>query len=220
MRISHSVNFKPCLASQEVSPQNFNLPNSLTIFRILLIPVYIIVFTSSSWSSSILPAAIFSIAALTDFFDGYFARRNNQITNLGRLLDPVADKLLVLAGLILLVQLDRVEAWLAIAIMAREIAISGLRSIAAAEGMIIAADTLGKYKAFLQIVGIICLTLPSSSSLPYGDIYAIGTFILYIALGLGIYSGIQYGIRALETLSPTYSQKHNHSSYLEERLPH
>ncbi len=211
MRISHTVNFKPSLASQEVPPQNFNLPNSLTIFRILLIPVYLIVFTSSSWNSSLLPAVIFSIAALTDLLDGYFARRNDQITNLGRLLDPIADKLLVLAGLILLVQFDRVEAWLAIAIMAREIAVSGLRSIAAAEGMIISADTLGKYKAFLQVVGIICLTLPSSYFLAYLDIHSVGTFILYFALVLGIYSGIQYALRALEALSPTYSRKHQHS---------
>lgn len=211
MRISHTVNFKHSLVSQEVPPQNFNLPNSLTIFRILLIPVYLIVFTSSSWNSSLLPAVIFSIAALTDLLDGYLARRNDQVTNLGRLLDPIADKLLVLAGLILLVQFDRVEAWLAIAIMAREIAVSGLRSIAAAEGMIISADTLGKYKAFLQVVGIICLTLPSSYFLAYLDIHSVGTFILYFALVLGIYSGIQYGLRALEALSPTYSRKHQHS---------
>ena len=212
MRISHTVNYKTPLASQESHPQNFNLPNSLTIFRILLIPVFLIVFTSSSWNSTLLPAVIFSIAALTDLLDGYLARRNNQITNLGRLLDPIADKLLVLTGLILLVQFNRVESWLAITIMAREIAVSGLRSIAAAEGMIISADTLGKYKAFLQVIGIICLTLPASFVIPYLDIYSIGTTILYMALVLGLFSGIQYGIRALEALSPNYSQKRQTSS--------
>jgi CDP-diacylglycerol--glycerol-3-phosphate 3-phosphatidyltransferase len=178
----------------------------------LLIPVFLIVFTSSSWNSTLLPAVIFSIAALTDLLDGYLARRNDQITNLGRLLDPIADKLLVLAGLILLVQFNRVEAWLAIAIMAREIAVGGLRSIAAAEGMIISADTLGKYKAFLQVIGIICLTLPASFVLPHLDMYSIGTTILYMSLVLGIFSGIQYGLRALEALSPNYSQKRPTSS--------
>lgn len=206
MRISHTVNFKSPFTSHEIPHQNLNLPNSLTLFRIVLIPVFLIVFTSNSWKNSFLPAVIFSIAALTDLLDGYLARRNGQITNLGSLLDPIADKLLVLTGLILLVQFNRVEAWLAIAIMAREIAVSGLRSIAAAEGMIISADTLGKYKAFLQVVGIICLTLPSSS-LPYVDIYSIGTSILYIALVLGVYSGIQYGLRAFQALSPSNSPK-------------
>ena len=211
MRISHTVQYKTPLASPESHSQNFNLPNSLTIFRILLIPVFLFVFTSPAWSATFLPAIIFSIAALTDLLDGYLARRNDQITNLGRLLDPIADKLLVLTGLILLVQVNRVAAWLAIAIMAREIIVSGLRSIAAAEGMIISADTLGKYKAFFQVIGIICLTLPTSFVLPFSNFDSIGTMILYFALVLGIFSGLQYGLRALEALSPNYSLKNKTS---------
>jgi len=201
-------NYNSIVSTKSFHHSNFNLPNSLTVFRILLIPVFMYVFLSPSWHSSFLPVLVFSLAALTDFLDGYLARRHNQVTDLGRLLDPIADKLLIISGLILLVQFQRIEAWLAVAIIAREVAVSGLRAIAAAEGLIISSDTMGKYKACLQIFGIICLALPHNPIYLQYDFYELGTMTLYAALALGIFSGFQYCMRAFQTISPRFSQNH------------
>jgi len=114
---------------------NINLPNLLTLSRLLLIPVFVVVFLSPTPERSLIAAAVFLVAALTDFLDGYLARRSDQVTQLGRLLDPVADKLLVLSGLILLVQAERVAAWVAIVIIARELAVTGIRALAAKDGV-------------------------------------------------------------------------------------
>ncbi len=209
MRNVEVLNCKSTDTSQGFCHSNLNLPNSLTVFRILLIPVFMFVFLSPFGRLSLLPVLVFSLAALTDLLDGYLARRNDQVTDLGRLLDPIADKLLVLSGLILLVEFQRLEAWLAIAIIAREVAVSGLRSIAAAEGMIISADSLGKVKAFLQVMGIICLTLPhSSTNFPF-DVYEIGRIILYVALAFGIVSGLQYCVQAFQSISSGPPLKHS-----------
>lgn len=208
MRRPQVLNKQPSQSSQGNSCSNFNLPNSLTLFRIVLIPVFMLAFLSPSWRLSFLPVALFAIAALTDLLDGYLARRNNQVTDLGRLLDPIADKLLVLSGLILLVQFQRIEAWLAVAIIAREVAVSGLRSIAAAEGLIISADTMGKIKAFLQVVGIVCLTLPFSDGYFLIPVYELGRIFLYVALAFGIVSGVQYCVRAFQSLAPGFALKH------------
>ncbi|MEK7294543.1 MAG: CDP-diacylglycerol--glycerol-3-phosphate 3-phosphatidyltransferase, partial [Nitrospirota bacterium] len=125
---------------------NLNLPNFLTVVRILLIPVFVILFSDPTPDRSLAAAVVFVVAAVTDLLDGYLARRHSQITRLGRLLDPVADKLLVLSGLILLVQFDRVAAIVAILIIAREVAVTGVRAISAAQGIVIEAETTGKYK--------------------------------------------------------------------------
>jgi CDP-diacylglycerol---glycerol-3-phosphate 3-phosphatidyltransferase len=207
MRNVELSRLKSTSTCQGLDHSNLNLPNSLTVFRILLIPVFMFVFISPSWNLSYVPALLFALAALTDLLDGYLARRNNQVTDLGRLLDPIADKLLVLSGLILLVQFQRIEAWLAIAIIAREVAVSGLRSIAAAEGMIISADSLGKAKAFLQVIGILCLTLPSSPAIIPFDTYEIGGMVLYMALAFGVISGLQYCVQAFQSLSSGASLK-------------
>lgn len=207
MRNTEVLNLKSVVVSQRFFYENLNLPNSLTVFRILLIPVFIFLFLSPRWNLTFLPVLLFALAAVTDLLDGYLARRNNQVTDLGRLLDPIADKLLVLSGLILLVQFQRIGAWLAIAIIAREVAVSGLRSIAAAEGMIISADSLGKVKAFLQVMGIICLTLPIANTNLGFDVYELGRIILYMALVFGIISGIQYCIQAFQSISSGFPLK-------------
>ena len=171
---------------------NLNLPNLLTFFRICLIPIYIALFSAHSSTRSLVAATVFGIAALTDLLDGYLARRRSQVTTLGKMLDPVADKLLVTAGLILLVQYQRIDSWLAFAIIAREIGVTGLRSIAASEGLIIIADHLGKSKTFFQVVGILLLTLPMTTNLFSLDLHTLGTVLLYLALILGVLSGIRY----------------------------
>lgn len=184
-----SETFAAECAAQE---QNVNLPNVLTIARILLIPVFILVFISPTPERSLAAAAVFLIAAVTDFLDGYLARRRSQVTRLGRLLDPIADKLLVLSGLILLVQFGRVAAWVAIVIIARELAVTGVRALAASEGVILSAETTGKYKMIAQVVAILLLILDESLA-PMGlNPHLAGTAVLYLALVLGLVSGWKY----------------------------
>ena len=174
--------------------QSLNLPNILTFSRILLVPVYIAIFYDPTPSRAIAAAGVFGIAALTDLLDGYLARKRSQITTIGRLLDPIADKLLVLAGLVLLVQYHRIEAWIAIAMVSREIGVTGIRAIAAAEGVIVPAGTLGKYKVVLQIIAIIILTLQGAVVLPFVSLSVLGILALYLALAFSIISGIQYTV--------------------------
>lgn len=172
--------------------QNVNLPNVLTVARILLIPVFILVFATPTPERSLAAAAVFLIAAITDCLDGYLARRRSQVTRLGRLLDPIADKLLVLSGLVLLVQFGRVAAWVAIMIIARELAVTGVRALAASEGIILSAESAGKYKMIAQVLAILLLLLEDSLA-PLGvNTHLPGTAVLYLALVLGLVSGWQY----------------------------
>lgn len=182
------------VSTQAKIEQSLNLPNILTFSRILLVPVYIAIFYDPTPSRAIAAAGVFGIAALTDLLDGYLARKRSQITTIGRLLDPIADKLLVLAGLVLLVQYHRIEAWIAIAMVSREIGVTGIRAIAAAEGVIVPAGTLGKYKVVLQIIAIIILTLQGAVVLPFVSLSALGILALYLALAFSIISGIQYTV--------------------------
>jgi CDP-diacylglycerol--glycerol-3-phosphate 3-phosphatidyltransferase len=137
-------------------------------------------------------AVIFTVAAVTDLLDGYIARRTGQVTKLGKLLDPIADKLLVLSALILLVNIDRVTALVALLIIARELAVTGIRAIAAGERLIIAAETTGKYKMALQVVAIVFLILEGTDVSEVGNLHLAGTATLYLSLVLGYISGGQY----------------------------
>jgi len=121
-----------------------NLPNKITLFRIFMVPLLIVFLISPSKLSCILAAMVFALAAATDWLDGHLARVTNQVTILGKLLDPIADKLLVLSALVPLVELDRVAAWIVVVILGREFAVSGLRMIASSQGIHIAAGQLGK----------------------------------------------------------------------------
>ncbi len=168
------------------------LPNLLTIGRILLIPVFVVLFADPTPMRSWVAACIFVVAAVTDLLDGYLARRRGQVTSLGKLLDPIADKLLVLSGLILLVQFDRVPAVIAILIIAREVAVTGARAVAASQGIVLAAETLGKYKMVLQVIAIVMLILPDDFlPIPVG-LHQVGTVVLYVSLALALVSGGNY----------------------------
>ncbi|OQW62579.1 MAG: CDP-diacylglycerol--glycerol-3-phosphate 3-phosphatidyltransferase [Nitrospira sp. ST-bin5] len=169
-----------------------NLPNLLTLTRILLIPVFVVLFVTPDPDRSLLAAIVFVVAAVTDMLDGYLARRSGQVTKLGKLLDPIADKLLVLSALILLVNVDRVSALVAILIIARELGVTGIRAIAASEGFIIAAETTGKYKMALQVVAIVMLILEGTSLAALGNLHLAGIVTLYLSLVLGYISGGQY----------------------------
>jgi CDP-diacylglycerol--glycerol-3-phosphate 3-phosphatidyltransferase len=171
---------------------NINLPNVLTVARILLIPVFVVLFVTPTPDRSLAAAVVFTVAALTDLLDGYLARRRGQVTKLGRLLDPIADKLLVLSALIVLVQVDRVSALIAILIIAREVAVTGIRAIAATEGIIISAETTGKYKMALQVIAIVLLISEGTVLSDYGNVHLAGIVTLYLSLALGYLSGGQY----------------------------
>ena len=177
---------------KQVGQESINVPNLLTLTRILLIPVFVVLFATPDPDRSITAAIVFVIAAVTDQLDGYLARRSGQVTKLGKLLDPIADKLLVLSALILLVNVDRVSALVAILIIAREVAVTGVRAIAAGEGMIIVAETTGKYKMALQVIAIVLLILEGTALSALGNLHLAGIVTLYLSLVLGYVSGAQY----------------------------
>jgi len=177
---------------KQVGQESINVPNLLTLTRILLIPVFVMLFATPDPHRSIIAAIVFTLAAVTDLLDGYLARRSGQVTKLGKLLDPIADKLLVLSALILLVNVDRVSALVAILIIAREVAVTGIRAIAATEGMIIAAETSGKYKMALQVIAIVLLILEGTALSALGNLHLAGIVTLYLSLILGYASGAQY----------------------------
>jgi CDP-diacylglycerol--glycerol-3-phosphate 3-phosphatidyltransferase len=177
---------------KEIGQDSLNLPNFLTLVRICLIPVFVVVFLAPTPDRSLVAAVIFTVAAVTDLLDGYIARRTGQVTKLGKLLDPIADKLLVLSALILLVNIDRVTALVALLIIARELAVTGIRAIAAGERLIIAAETTGKYKMALQVVAIVLLILEGTDVSAVGNLHLAGTATLYLSLVLGYISGGQY----------------------------
>jgi CDP-diacylglycerol--glycerol-3-phosphate 3-phosphatidyltransferase len=134
-----------------------NLPNTLTVIRILLVPALVVILMTRVQHHAIIGSIVFWVACLTDFYDGYFARRLRQVTVLGKLLDPLADKLLVSGALLSLIELGLTPAWMAFIILARELAVTGLRGLASEEGLTIAADWMGKWKLGAQIAAISCL---------------------------------------------------------------
>ena len=167
-----------------------NIPNLLTVLRIFSIPVIVFFLTSPAPLASFLAALVFGIASLTDLLDGYLARQQKAETAIGKLLDPMADKLLILSGMIMLIPLDRIPAWMVVLIIGREVAITGLRGIASAEGVVIAASRLGKAKMILQSLSLGGLMLHYE----YLGInfHILGTILLWIALIITLWSGIDY----------------------------
>lgn len=175
-----------------------NLANKLTISRIILIPIFMIVLLNRIQFGEYIAAVIFIIAASTDGLDGYIARKRKEITNLGKLMDPLADKLLIAAALVTLVEMTEISAWVAVVIIGREFFVTGLRSVAAAEGVIIAASKLGKIKTVTQIVAISAILL---NDFPLSLLnITFGKYAIYIAVFFTIWSGIDYYIKARRSL--------------------
>jgi CDP-diacylglycerol--glycerol-3-phosphate 3-phosphatidyltransferase len=168
----------------------WNLPNLLSIFRILIVPVLVVFLFSSSPITSFLAALIFGIASLTDLLDGYIARYQKSETAIGKLLDPLADKLLINSALIMLIPLGRIPAWMVVLIVGREIAVTGLRGIASIEGLVIAASIWGKAKTVFQSIALACLLLHYE----YLGInfHMFGMILMWIALGITVWSGFDY----------------------------
>ncbi|MGI6452026.1 MAG: CDP-diacylglycerol--glycerol-3-phosphate 3-phosphatidyltransferase [Syntrophomonadaceae bacterium] len=167
-----------------------NVPNSLTILRIILTPIFVVILLVKIPYGDYLAAMVFVVAALTDSLDGYLARKWKQITKLGIILDPLADKLMITAALISLVELGRIPGWVVIIILGREFAVSGLRAIKAEEGLVIPASHLGKIKTVTQIVAVVLIILQSSYQ-PFINL-PLGSWALYVAMVITVWSGIEY----------------------------
>jgi CDP-diacylglycerol--glycerol-3-phosphate 3-phosphatidyltransferase len=167
-----------------------NLPNGLTLMRIFLVPLLVAVLLTKY--NVLIAAAIFLAASLTDLLDGYFARKREQVTTLGILLDPVADKLLISSAFISLVQLQVVPAWMVVIIIGREFAVSGLRSIASVQGFTIDASELGKIKMATQVAAITLLILGMPGSSGYPIFHSLGRIALYFVVLFALLSAIGY----------------------------
>ena len=178
---------------ERVSDEIWNLPNALTLFRIFLVPFLVVVLLTKFTGREYVGLGIFLLAAGTDFLDGYLARRQGKITRLGTLLDPIADKLLTSAAFISLVEMDpnHVPAWIVVIIIGREFAVSGLRSIAAQQNVVIPASPLGKGKLISQVIAISLLIL----GYELGELRLTGTIALWAVMLFALASGIDYFIK-------------------------
>lgn len=177
-----------------------NVPNLLTMGRVAIIPVVLWLLDRGTPKDCVLAALVYSAAAITDLLDGYLARRMNVVSVLGKFLDPLADKLLVMASLIWMVPMGRIPEWAVVLLIGREISITALRSIASSEGVVIAAGGGGKSKTALQMVGILCLMIGYHYELSFlgifdlgiVDLIRVGQALVYISLVFSIISAFQY----------------------------
>ena len=179
----------------------FNVPNTLSLVRVFLAPLVLLFLSlrietpmpflpDVSWGEAI-AAIVFIIASITDFFDGYIARRDKLVTTLGKFIDPLADKVLVISAMLALIELNRVPAWIVMVIITREFVVTGLRLVAAAEGVVIAASKGGKLKTVCQIIALIMLIL----NIPYGML------IMWVAMILTVWSGMDYLIKGSKIIT-------------------
>ncbi len=188
------------MTSSDAPGTIWNIPNILTLLRIAAIPVIVVLLLSPSRDAGFWAAAVFSAASFTDWLDGYLARRMGIVTVFGKFLDPIADKLIVMAALIMIIPYDRVPAWMVLVILGREIVITGLRGIASSEGIVISASDLGKFKTIFQIVAIIGLLLhydypwffSVNHPLLLVNMHNVGMFYLWIAFVITVWSGADY----------------------------
>ncbi|MEE8575608.1 MAG: CDP-diacylglycerol--glycerol-3-phosphate 3-phosphatidyltransferase [Thermodesulfobacteriota bacterium] len=173
------------------SKANFwNLPNKLSLIRIAVSPVLILMLLSPGKGLSVAAAIVFIITCLTDWLDGYLARKMDIVTSFGKFLDPLADKLLLMTTLIMMIPLGRIPAWMVALIIGREMAVTGLRAVASAEGVVIAASFYGKVKMVSQVVAIVPLLLHYTF---YGiNFHSLGMVLIWIALILTVWSGVDY----------------------------
>jgi CDP-diacylglycerol--glycerol-3-phosphate 3-phosphatidyltransferase len=176
-------------------------PNLVTLFRIATAPflVWLLMYTgpTASWAA----AGVFFVATISDYFDGYLARSYNSVSTLGKFLDPMADKLVVMTALIMLTGMARmphVPAWMVVVLVSRETLVTGLRAVAAAEGLIVGAEELGKYKMSLQAIAIHGLLIHYTYQ--HVDFFAAGMFVLWLSMAVSAWSGIDYYVRVLRVL--------------------
>jgi CDP-diacylglycerol--glycerol-3-phosphate 3-phosphatidyltransferase len=174
-----------------------NVPNVLTVFRILLVPVLVVALLDETPNGDLLAACVFAIASITDAVDGYIARSRNLVTTFGKLMDPVADKLLILAALIALVSLERVDAWVAMVIIAREFAVTATRMAATQQGVVIAANAWGKAKTIVQVACVFFLIAVDGSPV-WLDLLVYSTVAITIVSGIDYFFGLRRLLREAE----------------------
>lgn len=182
----------PSRGDTPVSVLPLNLPNVLTVVRILLVPVLVVALLGETAGGDLLAAIVFAVASLTDWVDGWLARSRNSVTTFGKLMDPVADKLLVVAALFALVSLDRLPAWVAMVIVTRELAVTLSRMAATSQGVVIPAAGWGKLKTIVQVAAILCLIAFDPTPLWVDG-------LVYVAVAITVISGVDYffGLRRM-----------------------
>lgn len=177
--------------------KNMNLPNKLTMARIIAVPFFIVAFLLGAYPLALI---LFIAASITDYFDGKIARSQNLITNFGKIMDPLADKILVYSALCLLIETQSIEAWMLIIILAREFIVAGMRTVAASEGRVLAAGMSGKIKTVLQMIAVIVMMAGLWLS-DYPAIMSAGYFIFIASLIMTVYSGAEYVYRNRDVFS-------------------
>ena len=206
-----------------------NLPNLLSLIRILMVPILVVVLMTKVTNHEVIGVVVFWVASITDWLDGYLARRWKQVTTRGKLLDPLADKLLVSGALISLVELNLAPAWMTFIILAREFAITGLRGIASEEGLTIPAGTVGKWKMGFQVAAISCLILGPrldywlydwtqkevfhvfiQLNRPYSFFWGMGVLLLWGAVVLAVWSAISYIHGFWKVVGPRIMAENSH----------
>jgi len=174
-----------------------NLPNKLTVLRVIMVPIFIAAYLKEMYFIALI---VFALASFTDLLDGKIARKHNLVTNFGKIMDPLADKILVYSALCLFLQFGYIKAWMLIVILAREFAIAGMRTVAASEGRVLAAGMSGKIKTVLQMVGV-CVMLLGMAVPQNKNILIIGSFIFLASVIMTIYSGCEYIIKNKDVFS-------------------
>ncbi len=178
--------------------ETFNLPNTITLMRIGVVPFLFILLSNPGEFWSLIIAGLFVVASITDFFDGYIARKYNMITTMGKFLDPIADKIIVNSAMILMIPIGRIPAWIVAVTIVRDLIVDVIRSIASSEGIYIQASILGKQKTVTQIIAVTALMIHYSV---FGiNAHVVGVVVLYIALFLTIYSGVDYFIKMYKSV--------------------
>lgn len=198
---------KAAMGPSPLLKEFWNLPNMLTMGRIAVIPLFVWLTYDADPMYSLWAAALFTLAAVTDVIDGFLARRWNMITTVGKLLDPLADKLIVMAAMVMMTRLGRIPAWVVIVLLSRELIVSGLRQIAASEGMVISAAQEGKWKTSLQLIGIIALCIHFIHPVSLAgyvvviDFNLVGKILVYLSVAFAVWSGANYFRAFLAMLS-------------------
>jgi CDP-diacylglycerol---glycerol-3-phosphate 3-phosphatidyltransferase len=196
-RIRHTLDPRPeSTHVQRASGTSMNLPNAITVGRIFLVPLLVVVLLTKfegrlifGVQKELVGAAIFGLASLTDWLDGYLARRRQQVTTLGQFMDPLADKLLITAALVSLVQMDVAQSWMVVVILGREIAVTVLRSVAQSRGVAIPASPLGKFKMASEVTAILLLILSGEH---LRQLFVLGTIALWVAMVTAVASAVDY----------------------------
>ncbi|MFI5302239.1 MAG: CDP-diacylglycerol--glycerol-3-phosphate 3-phosphatidyltransferase [Polyangiales bacterium] len=194
-----------------------NLPNMLTYARVLMIPAVLLLIDRGTKRDGAIAAIVYAVASLTDLFDGLLARKLNIESVIGKFLDPLADKLMVMAALVWMAKLGRIPAWAVVVSLGRELTITGLRSIASTEGLVIAAKDSGKQKTALQMIGLLCMIIGYpyplkmlGMDLGVVDLLLVGRALVYASIFMSVWSALQYFVyfgRALDSREDGDAQK-------------